>query len=174
MWHLSSLMGEFNPSSLQWKPRVLTTGPPGNFLKYLNFSKNVIYFWLCGVVVAARAFSRVVSCRGSSLVVVGELLTAVAPRAVEPGLQSVLASVAAPLGSKAQAPQLWPRGLVAPQHMGSSWIGDRTPVSCVGRDSLPLSHQGSPEIFEYFKNQLSTRPAYLKKRSLRTYSNICG
>ena len=81
---------------------------------------------------------------GSPLVVVGELCTAVAPRAVEPGLRSARASVAAPLGSRAQAPQLWPRGLVAPRHVGSSWIGDRTPVSCIGSRFFTTEPPGKP------------------------------
>ena len=32
--------------------------------------------------------------------------------------------------------------LVAPQDVGSSWIRDRTRVSCIGR----LSHQGNPNL----------------------------
>ena len=36
-------------------------------------------------------------------------------------------------GSRAQAQQLWHTGLAAPQYVGSSWIKDRTRVSCVGR-----------------------------------------
>jgi hypothetical protein len=32
--------------------------------------------------------------------------------------------------------------LVAPQGAGSSWIRDRTPVSCIGS----LSHQGTPNL----------------------------
>ena len=36
-------------------------------------------------------------------------------------------------------------GFVAPRHMGSSWVRDRTCVSCIGQEnSLPWSHQGSP------------------------------
>ena len=36
-------------------------------------------------------------------------------------------------GSRAQALQLWHRGLAAPQHVGSSPIRDWTRVSCIGR-----------------------------------------
>ena len=39
-------------------------------------------------------------------------------------------------GSRAQAPWLWCMGLVAPWHVGSSWIRDPTHVSCSGRWSL--------------------------------------
>ena len=42
---------------------------------------------------------------------------------------------------------MWCSGLVAPWHVGSSWIRDRTPVSCIRKvDSLPLSHQESPAL----------------------------
>ena len=37
------------------------------------------------------------------------------------------------LGSRAQAQQLWHTGLVAPQHVGSSWTRNQTGVSCIGR-----------------------------------------
>ena len=36
-------------------------------------------------------------------------------------------------GSTAQAQELWPTDSAAPQHVGSSWIRDRTRVSCIGR-----------------------------------------
>ena len=36
------------------------------------------------------------------------------------------------LGSRAQAQQLWHTGLVAPQHVGSSWTRNQTGVSCIG------------------------------------------
>ena len=39
-------------------------------------------------------------------------------------------------GSRAQAQQLWGMGLVAPWHVESSWIRDRTCVSCIGRQVL--------------------------------------
>ena len=35
--------------------------------------------------------------------------------------------------SRAQAQQLWPMGLVAPRHVGSSWTRARTRVPCIGR-----------------------------------------
>ena len=47
-------------------------------------------------------------------------------------------------GPRAQAQELWHTGLVAPRHVGSSWSRDRTRASCIGRRTLPLSHQGSP------------------------------
>ena len=52
-------------------------------------------------------------------------------------------------GSGAQAQELWHTGLVALQHVGSSWIRDQTCVSFIGRQILyHLSHQGSPEYFK--------------------------
>ena len=39
---------------------------------------------------------------------------------------------------------LWCRGSAALQCVGSSWIGDQTHVSCIGRQTVPLNHQGSP------------------------------
>ena len=40
------------------------------------------------------------------------------------------------LGSRAQAHQSWPMGLVASQHVGSFQIRDQTCVSFVGRQML--------------------------------------
>ena len=51
-------------------------------------------------------------------------------------------------GSRAQAQQLWCMGLVAPWHVESSRSGVELLYWQV--DSLPLSHQGSPEI-SYFE-----------------------
>ena len=39
-------------------------------------------------------------------------------------------------GSRAQAQQLWPPGLVALQLVKSSWTRDGTHVSCIGRGIL--------------------------------------
>ena len=39
-------------------------------------------------------------------------------------------------GSKAQTQKLWHRGSVVLWHVGSSWIRDRTHVSCTGRQVL--------------------------------------
>ena len=93
--------------------------------------------------VAARAFPWLWR-GGASLVALGELPTPVAPRAVEHGLRGVRASGAAPSGSRAQAAQLWPRGLVAPRHMGSSRLRDRTPVSCIGSGFFTTEPPGKP------------------------------
>ena len=49
--------------------------------------------------------------------------------------------------SRAQAQQSWFRGSVAPWHVGSSWIGDRTQVSCIGRQIL--THCTTREVGEH-------------------------
>ena len=59
------------------------------------------------------------------------LLIAVASLVVEHGLQALWLA-----GSGAQAQWLWRMGLVAPQHVGSSWTRARTHVSCIGRRIL--------------------------------------
>ena len=46
----------------------------------------------------------------------------------------------------AQAQQLWLTGLVAPQHVGSSWTGARTRVPCIGRQIL--NHCATREALE--------------------------
>ena len=45
-------------------------------------------------------------------------------------------SIVAPLDSRAQAQWLWCMGLVAPWHVGPSWITDQTSVFCTGRQTL--------------------------------------
>ena len=50
------------------------------------------------------------------------------------------------IGSRTQAQWLWHPGLVALWHVRSSQTGDWTHVSCTGRQTSPLSHQGSPEL----------------------------
>ena len=51
-----------------------------------------------------------------------------------------MGSTGAVPGSRAQAQQLWPRALAAPQQVGSSQTRDRTHVSCIGRQML---HHGA-------------------------------
>ena len=48
------------------------------------------------------------------------------------------------MGSRAQAQQLWPTGLVSPQHVGSSRTRDRTRVPCIGRQIL--NHCATREV----------------------------
>ena len=55
-----------------------------------------IYFWLCWVFVAARAFSLVAASRDYSLVVLGGLLIAVASLVLKHGSRPWTSVVAAP------------------------------------------------------------------------------
>ena len=48
------------------------------------------------------------------------------------------------MGSRAQAQQLWHRGLVAPWHVGSSWTRAQTCVPCIGR--WILNHCATKEV----------------------------
>ena len=52
-------------------------------------------------------------------------------------------------GSRAQAQQLWLRGLVAVQHVGSSQIRDQTPVSCIGRRFFTTKPPGKPQKWPF-------------------------
>ena len=135
-----------------------------------------IYSWLCWVFVAAQAFFQ---CRaGETLVVVCRLLIAVASLAVD-GAQALgaRASVAAAhwLQSKGSSlfigfslqwlqwlpllystdsrafglQQLWCIGLVALQHVGSSWTRDQTHVHCTGR--CIHNHGTIREVLNFFQ-----------------------
>ena len=57
-------------------------------------------------------------------------------------------------GSRAQAQQLWRKGLVAPRHVGSSQTRDRTRVPCIGRRIL---------------NHCTTKEAYLFRICLKSF-----
>ena len=47
------------------------------------------------------------------------------------------------------------KGIIAVQHVGSSWIRGQACVSCSGRrHSLPLSHQGMPGVHMFKINLL--------------------
>ena len=74
-----------------------------------------------------------------SLVVVHRLLIAVASSVAEHGLYDVWASLVAASGLTSCSSQTLAHRhmcLVAPQHVGSSQIRDRTHVSCIGRQIL--------------------------------------
>ena len=62
----------------------------------------------------------------------------------ERGLQEHLLRGYSPLGSRVWTQQLWCRGLVALQHVGSSRTRDRTLVTCIGRQIL--SHWTTKEV----------------------------
>ena len=92
-----------------------------------------------------KSFSLVIGSEGYSLVSVCMFLNAVASLVLEPGFWGSWAQWLRFLDSKVQAQWLWPTGLVAPPHVGSSWTRDGTHVSCIGRQVL--HHQGSPALF---------------------------
>ena len=82
-----------------------------------SFIHSCIYLWLRWVFVAARGLSLFAASGGcSSLRSTGSRHT---------GFRC---------GSQAQ--QLWCTGLVAPQHVGSSWTRAQTHVPCIGRRIL--------------------------------------
>ena len=56
----------------------------------------------------------------------------------------VRTSAVAARGSVLAGPQLCSRGLVVLRHVGSSWTRNGARVSCIGRRTLPRSHQGCP------------------------------
>ena len=96
-------------------------------------------------------FSLVVASGGYSLVVVHGLLMAVVSLVAEHGSRACGLQQLQHMGSGVVARGLWStgsifvaHGLFCSWHVGSSWIRDQTPVSCIGRQTLPLSHQGSP------------------------------
>ena len=63
-------------------------------------------------------------------------------------------------GSRAQSQKLWHAGLVAPRHVGSSWIRDRTRVSCIGR--WILHHWATREALHWDFSKNWTRLHCLK------------
>lgn len=75
----------------------------------------IIYLWPGWVSVAIRGYSPVAASTGCSLVVMW--------------LRPVGCGVCGPQ-------QLWCPGLVASQHVGSSWTRDWTCVACIGRQIL--------------------------------------
>ena len=73
---------------------------------------------------AAHALSLVAESRGYSLLVVRRLLIAAASLMAEFRFQGL------------RAQYLWYTGLVALQHVGSSWTRDGTRVPCTGRQII--------------------------------------
>ena len=102
------------------------------WLKNIFFCLFLVpYLWPCWIFLAVWAFLQLqwMGVTLHSLVGLCRLLIAVASLIMEPWLWGVCASVLVKLG-------LYSFGLVAPRHMGSSQIMDRTPVSCIGRRIL--------------------------------------
>ena len=96
----------------------LTTNNSISFLIYL-----FIYLWLCWVFVPVQGLSLVAAS--------GVTLHRSARASHYCGLSCCRAQA-----PDAQAQQLWLTGLVAPRHVGSSQTRARTPVPCIGRQTL--------------------------------------
>ena len=90
-----------------------------------------MYFWLCWVFVAACALP-LVAAKGDY----SSLWCACFSLWWLPLFWST--------GSREQAQQLWRTGLVAPQHVGSSWTRAQTRVPCMGR--WILNHCATREV----------------------------
>ena len=98
---------------------------------FLNLFILFIYFWLWWVFITAHGLSLVAASGGySSLLCAGFLLQWLL------FLWSTGSRHADFSSCGAWAQWLWPTGLVAPQHVGSSWTRDRTHVPCIGRRIL--------------------------------------
>ena len=120
------------------------SGPPDVIFRLPHlFLKKIylyIYFWLCWVFVAVRGLSLVAASGGYSLLwCVGcslrwlLLLQTTGSRCMGFSSCGTWAQQLWLAGSRAQAQQLWRRGLVTPRHVGSSWPRARTCVPCIGR-----------------------------------------
>ena len=140
----------------------------------------LIYLFIClflaalGLHCCTRAFS---SCGewGLLFVAVCRLLIAVASLAAEHGLQARGLQQLWLVGSRKQAQQLWPTGLVAPWHMGSSQTRDRTHVPCIGRRILNhCATRKAPKILTLKKIQmisLINSTKHLKEKLNQPYIN---
>ena len=97
--------------------------------------KNYLFLAALGLCCCARAFS---SCGewGLLFVVLHGLLIAVASLVAELGLQACGFQQLWLAGSRAHAQSLWLTGLVAPQHVGSSWTRAQSRVPCISRRIL--------------------------------------
>ena len=108
-----------------------------------SFIHSFIYLWLCWVFVAVHRLSLAVVSRGySSLQCAGFslswllLLWSMGFRRAGFSSCGSWAQQLWLVGSRAQAQQLWCKGLVAPQHVGSSRARVQTCVPSIGRRIL--------------------------------------
>ena len=134
-----------NPAGSGGKESACNAGDPNSIPRIQQWCKTwslqeivFISFWRCWVFVAARAFL--------SLLRVGVTLQL---RCM--GFSWWWLLLLQSTGSGAQAQWLQRSGLVAPWHVESSRIRDGTCVSCIGRWTLPLSHQESP-VYNFILN----------------------
>ena len=125
------------------------------------------------VFVAVPGLSPVAASGGCFLVAVRRLIIAVASLVAEPRLQGMRASVVAACGSVVAAHGLQSTASVVVVH------GPSCPVACgifpdqgsnpcllhQQPDSLPLSHQGSPGVFNVTYHVTQIRAQHLKRES---------
>ena len=111
-----------------------------SLLKNYVFVYLCIYDWLCWIFVAASRLSPVAAGGGCSL------WCAVLSLQRLPGCTARILGLWAQqsqlTGSRAQAQQLWCRGLAVPQHVRSSQTRDQTHVPCTGRRLLTTGPPG--------------------------------
>ena len=124
----------------------------------LLFKKKKCYFLAALGRHRCEVFSLVAVNRGYFLATMRGLVTVVASPAAEHRLWALrlqwlwhAGSVVAAPGSGARAQWLWCMGLVAPRHVGSSCVLDRTHVSRTGRRILYTEPPGKPSLFSYSK-----------------------
>ena len=129
-----------------------------NYLPYLS---------LAGLRLRCRTgFSLVVVSRGYPPLVRGGLLIAAAPLAGEQRLEGRRLQQLWLPGPRAPSQQLRCAGLVAPWHVGSSWIWYRTHASCTGRwilywwasreaQRLPLAINSTSKPISYYSFRIN-------------------
>ena len=98
------------------------------FVKILRFIYLFIFGYAGSVLLSMQAFS---SCSERGLLLVGVCRLFIAVTFLVAGRQWLQLP-----GSGVWLMCLWHMGLVAPRHVGSSWIRDRTCVSYIGRQIL--------------------------------------
>ena len=132
-----------------------------------SFFKNFFLFLTAlGLRCCTRAFS---SCgeRGLLFVAARGLFTVVASLVMEHGLQARRLQQLCLPGSRAQAQQLWRTGLVALQHVGSSWTRARTRVPCIGRKILNhCATREAPAKSSYLSSPCTTDSCTTKNASI--------
>ena len=105
---------------------------------------NFIYFWLHWVFLAA-SLSLVGRSRGYPVAVLCGFLIVVVSPVVEHGLQHLQLA-----GSRARAQSLWPVGVAAPRHVGSSWTRDWTISSALAGGFLSTGPPGKSDNSFWF------------------------
>ena len=119
------------------------------FIEPVFFVLFCVLFWLFWVFVATCGLSLVAESGGYSSLQCETYCGGFSwCRAQAPGCMgsrscSTWSFVVVAPGLQSTGSIVWRVGLVALWHVGSSQIRDRTCVSCIGRQILPLSHQGS-------------------------------